>query len=89
MKVEPLSGWNCLRFEQSKQKLSNPLEQLLALYFSGVQREFETKNEFKNLMSLTGRVGLHHVTEMLGENVITWKAWPDYSGRKYSALINL
>jgi len=34
VKVEPLSGWNCLRFEQSKQKLSNPLEQLLALYFS-------------------------------------------------------
>ena len=36
MKVEPLSGWNCLSFEQSKRKLSNPLEQLLALYFSGL-----------------------------------------------------
>ena len=47
MKVEPLSGWNCLRFEQSKQKLSNLLEQLLALYFSAVQYS-KSKNAWKN-----------------------------------------
>jgi len=54
-----------------------------------VQREFEMKNELKNMMSLTSQVGLHHVTEILGENVITWKAWPGYSGRKYRALEKL
>ena len=48
-----------------------------------IQRDFEGNNEFANLMRQTKSAGLEEVSRILGENVITWKAWPGYSGRKY------